>query len=232
MSLSCGRSGSSLLPHLTLAVAALLARGARACPNDRPDIVCVQGAGIDGAPLPLLGARTIGNKWVELKLTVSSDVRIRDLDLLLQIDHGLNGDMTIKLQSPIGVTQTLCDRCFGGSDLVQTILDDEADKAIGDEGVAAPYTGSFRSKDGTLAAWDGTNARGVWTLAVHDYGGNTLGHVEQWELHITPATFCEPPLFQNAVADGQGGETTSCVSSCPGVVLGQIFTACACSLLW
>ena len=122
------------------------------------------------------------------------------------------------------MTQTICDYCFGADDLVQTILDDEADKAIGDEGVAAPYTGSFRSKDGTLAAWDGTNARGEWTLAIYDrprrccyYGSDDAANVEQWELHITPAAFCEPPLFQNAVSDGQGGETTSCVSSCPGL---------------
>lgn len=193
---------------------ALLVRAAQACPNDRPDIVCVQGAGIDGNPLPAL---TVGDKWIAVKLAVTQDVRIRDLDILLNVDHGRNDNMIINLQGPSGVTSTLCDYCFGGSDLVQTILDDEAEKAIGDPGTGAPYTGRFRSKDGTLSAWDGTNARGDWTLHIYEHGGGILGGLQQWELHITPAAFCEPPLFQNAVSDGQGGETTSCVSSCPGL---------------
>jgi hypothetical protein len=71
---------------------ALIVRAAQACPNDRPGIVCVQGAGIDGNPLP---AVTVGNKWIAVKLAVTQDVRIRDLDILLNVDHGDNDNMII-----------------------------------------------------------------------------------------------------------------------------------------
>jgi len=118
---------------LQAVLAALLAGLCEACPNDRPDIVCVQGAGIDGEPLPASLAKETSTHCRspagvnELTLTVTADVRIRDLDLLLSIDHGDLSELKIVLEGPTGVRQTLIDyKTIRGSDLVQTILDDEA----------------------------------------------------------------------------------------------------------
>jgi len=209
---------------LQAVLATLLAGLCEACPNDRPDIQCFRGAGIEGALLP---GPTQNNKWVSATLEVRTDVVIRDLNLLLSVDHAANSDLIIKLQSPSGVTQTLAERSLRGSDLVQFILDDEAAKNFTVEGVA-PYTGHFRTTEGTLSAWDGENARGVWKLNIFDYRGiccpwrhEQTGTLEQWELHVTPAPFCAPPRFQNAVADGAGGETSTCVASCPGTVVAR-----------
>ena len=209
-------------------LATLLAGLCEACPNDRPDIQCFRGAGIEGALLP---GPTQNNKWVSATLEVRTDVVIRDLNLLLSVDHAANSDLIIKLQSPSGVTQTLAERSLRGSDLVQFILDDEAAKNFTVEGVA-PYTGHFRTTEGTLSAWDGENARGVWKLNIFDYRGiccpwrhEQTGTLEQWELHVTPAPFCAPPRFQNAVADGALMRAFFCMgcwlllrgrSACPG----------------
>jgi len=118
---------------LQAVLAALLAGLCEACPNDRPDIVCVQGAGIDGEPLPASLEKETSTYCGspagvnDLTLTVTADVRIRDLDLLLSIDHDDLSELKIVLEGPTGVTQTLIDYgTLSGSDLVQTILDDEA----------------------------------------------------------------------------------------------------------
>ena len=204
---------------------ALLVTQSGACPNDRPDIRCFRGGGIDGAPLP---ATTQNRKWISLSLNVTYDVRIRDLDLLLSIDHGGNSDLIIKLEGPAGTQQTIADRNLKGIDVVQAIISDEAAKAWTDASAVAPYTGTWKTTDGSLTAWDGINARGEWKLWVYDYwsgrsyeSNRQTGVVEQWQLHITPAAFCSPPRFQNSVADGNGGQTSTCVSACPGPLMCQ-----------
>ena len=204
---------------------ALLVTQSGACPNDRPDIRCFRGGGIDGAPLP---APTVNCKWISLSLNVTYDVRIRDLDLLLSIDHAGNSQLIIKLEGPSGTQQTIADLNLKGSDVVQAIISDEAAKAWTDASAVAPYTGTWKTTDGSLTAWDGINARGEWKLWVYDYwsgrsyeSNRQTGVVEQWQLHITPAAFCSPPRFQNSVADGNGGQTSTCVSACPGPLMCQ-----------
>ena len=133
---------------LQAVLATLLAGLCEACPNDRPDIQCFRGAGIEGALLP---GPTQNNKWVSATLEVRTDVVIRDLNLLLSVDHAANSDLIIKLQSPSGVTQTLAERSLRGSDLVQFILDDEAAKNFTVEGVA-PYVLLIRDTFGQQRA--------------------------------------------------------------------------------
>jgi len=281
-----------------LLVAALLAGLCEACPTNRPDIVCIQGAGIDGDPLPAPLAKETSTACGspagvnELTLTVNADVRIRDMDVLLSIDHYDLTELKIDLEGPTGVTQTLIDYgTIKGSDLVMTILDDEAttsgllwkvagstklaqgreltnaalsealtqtttftqeqwdafgiddlrayDYIKGGDNYYQPshtadlsaatslYTGRWKITDGSLSAWDGTNARGKWSLRVWDciacldrrdwcsYNQRN-GILQLWELRITPASFCDPPHFQNTIADGAGGQASTCVDSCPG----------------
>ena len=67
---------------LQAVLATLLAGLCEACPNDRPDIQCFRGAGIEGALLP---GPAQNNKWVSATLEVRKDVVIGDLNLLLSV---------------------------------------------------------------------------------------------------------------------------------------------------
>ncbi|NUQ63995.1 MAG: trypsin-like serine protease, partial [Pirellulales bacterium] len=123
---------------------------------------------------------------------VPSSFSIADLDLRLSIEHFWDPDLTIELISPAGTVVALSDQnprdpnnnnfpfVYGGANArlnlanyTDTVFDDEALVQINNYPTAAPpYTGRFIPEVPLLAAFDGENALGTWTLRITD---NTLG---------------------------------------------------------
>lgn len=119
-------------------------------------------------------------------ITINQDITISDLNVAINVTHTYDSDLIISLKSPTGVVSTLSYRRGGSSDnFLSTIFDDEATKAIS-SGIA-PFTGSFKPET-LLSAFDGLNARGVWTLTVEDKATYDTGKLNSWALSLTGAS--------------------------------------------
>ncbi|VTS06475.1 S8 family serine peptidase [Tuwongella immobilis] len=105
---------------------------------------------------------------------------VNDLNVLISMTHTFIGDVTIQLTSPQGTTVTLFRRRGGGGDnLTNTWFDDRAGSAISFG--TAPFTGSFRPES-ALAAFNGEDPNGTWTLSIDDLFTSDTGSLVNWQL--------------------------------------------------
>jgi subtilisin-like proprotein convertase family protein len=105
------------------------------------------------------------------------------------LDHSWVGDLVITLTSPQGTTVTLMNQPGGplnsGNNFCNTLLDDGATALIQAITPAGnPYTGSFRPAS-PLAAFNGQNGNGTWTLTVSDVATLDGGAVRAFSLSFT-----------------------------------------------
>lgn len=105
------------------------------------------------------------------------------------LDHSWVGDLVITLTSPQGTTVTLMNQPGGalnsGNNFCNTLLDDGAAALIQAITPAGnPYTGTFRPAS-PLAAFNGQNGNGTWTLTVSDVATLDGGAVRAFSLAFT-----------------------------------------------
>ena len=93
---------------------------------------------------------------------------------------GLQQGQRINLE-PDFCDGTDCCGCSG--DNMDVILDDEAAESIEDF-CPPPSTGTYYPDPGALAAFDGLDAAGDWTLCVNDNAGADTGILVAWSLHF------------------------------------------------
>ncbi|HEY6564560.1 MAG TPA: lysyl oxidase family protein, partial [Pirellulaceae bacterium] len=133
-------------------------------------------------------------------ILLAPDLILTDVNLILDdLRHMHVGDLRIRLTSPQGTTQTLIASAYdsppgilenraGSNHFIHTVLDDQATINLGDG--FAPWTGSFNVNhsslgDDLLAAFNGQNAAGAWTLTVLDLQGEDAGTLNSWSLQLT-----------------------------------------------
>ena len=114
-----------------------------------------------------------------------------DVDVLVDITHTYDGDLTLSLITPTNQTIALSERRGGGgNDFLGTLFDDEAATPIASG--SPPFSGSFRP-DQPLSQADGIPATGDWRLRVVDQAGVDTGDIVDWTLILTlPAQACGP----------------------------------------
>jgi subtilisin-like proprotein convertase family protein len=156
---------------------------------------------------------------VTSSFTITDRYPITDLDVLLNITHTFDQDLTVQLihTDRLGCVTTVT--LFSGvgasgDNFTRTILDDTG--ASGPIGLgAAPFTGSFIPQN-SLDVFEanlanppacgatgptGGNIEGVWTLAVTDAAGNGVGTLDSWSLLVNPDPATDP-LQENLVLNG------------------------------
>lgn len=113
-------------------------------------------------------------------VTVSENVFVTDVNVVLDITHTYTGDLNVMLTSPAGTTVQLFQREGGsGNNFSGTILDDEATVSI--IRGSAPFSSSFRPEN-PLSTFDGEMAAGVWSLRVIDELSIDRGVLNSWSL--------------------------------------------------
>ena len=126
-------------------------------------------------------------------LTVSDSYSIKDINVVLNIDHTYVSDLIVYLISPNGTRVELFSGVGGdGVNFEGTILDDDADILIKDG--EAPFTGSYRP-EGSLMDFFGSNPHGIWQLEVEDSASDDEGYLASWGLIIEPCPV--PPASSN-----------------------------------
>lgn len=113
------------------------------------------------------------------------------------LDHTFVGDLVLTLRSPLGTTVTLANRPgagvggSSGNNFCQTVFDDDSSgpsvQSIPPSG--APYTGSFAPAN-PLAAFDGEDPNGTWTLTARDGNAGDTGNVRAFSLVLSRHTCC------------------------------------------
>jgi len=104
----------------------------------------------------------------------------------LDITHTFDGDLEIRLQSPMG---TILDLSIGnggsGQDYTNTIFQDGGADITA---ASAPFTGVFEPEGGTFAAaFDGEDITGDWTLVIFDnFGGVDGGTLNSYCINFVP----------------------------------------------
>jgi subtilisin family serine protease len=126
-------------------------------------------------------ATAAGASVQRFSINVNENIRIQDLDVQLQIQHTYASDLVIRLIAPNGTTQTLIQRRGGSTRNIQTTLSDEATGRLNNW---SSIRGTLRA-EGSLAVFDGMNARGQWTIEILDAARGDVGTLQIARLLIT-----------------------------------------------
>jgi subtilisin-like proprotein convertase family protein len=126
-------------------------------------------------------ATAAGASVQRFTINVNENIRIQDLDVQLQIQHTYASDLVIRLIAPNGTTQPLVQRRGGSTRNIQTTLSDEATGRLNNW---SSIRGTLRA-EGSLAVFDGMNARGQWTIEILDAARGDVGTLQIARLLIT-----------------------------------------------
>jgi len=141
-------------------------------------------------------------------LTVPDSFVIKDVNVVLDITHTYDTDLSVYLVAPDGTqVELFTDVGGGGDNFESTILDDEAARPI-IQG-HAPFTGSYQPK-GKLSDFDGRNAQGTWQLKITDTSSSDSGVLNSWSLLIEPCPLPPTPTNPNP----PNGATNLAVNTC------------------
>jgi serine protease len=166
---------------------------------------------------------------VNSTINVPAGGTLADLDVHVRARHSWIGDLVVTL-SKDGTTMQLLNRpgyngsgfgCSGRNP--DLILDDEAANAAhascvnADPGYNPP--GSRFSPFQTLAAFDGMDLAGTWTLNASDRAGGDTGQLDEWCL--LPTLLVDPPENEAPIANADSYATDRNVTltvAAPGVL--------------
>lgn len=134
------------------------------------------------------------------------------------VDHSWVGDLVFRLTSPSGTTVTIINRAGGsgnsGKNFCRMALDDDVASATSINNVTAsgaPYSGTFKPAN-PLAAFDGENPNGVWTLTVIDGFAGDTGNVRAFSLILTGFACCSTGCLDVAGLSATTGAAGSQIS--------------------
>ncbi|MFK5877977.1 MAG: thrombospondin type 3 repeat-containing protein [Flavobacteriaceae bacterium] len=131
---------------------------------------------------------------VSSTFTIVDGVEISDVNILLDITHTWDSDLTLTITSPAGTVVELTSNNGGsGDNYTNTLFDDEAGTSI--SSASPPFTGTFIPEQ-ALSAFNGESSLGAWTLTVIDGAGGDGGALNSWSVFT-----CGEPVFD---ADGDG----------------------------
>ena len=141
---------------------------------------------------------------VSYPINVPIEYLITDVNVRVDIVHTFDGDIDMWVITPWSDTLELTtDNGSSGDNFQVTVFDDEGVNGPVVSGVA-PFNGSYIPEE-LLAAADGFNASGTWTLLITDDVGGDVGYVNCWCLEFEYDIILAAELngFDAIAGDGQ-----------------------------
>jgi subtilisin-like proprotein convertase family protein len=136
------------------------------------------------------------NQTITSTITVTDSYCIGDVDVELNITHTYIGDLIVELRSPLGTAVRLHNRTGGSADNIIRTYDDETTPP---------------DPPATLAAFDGEQVTGVWTLTVSDNASQDVGALNAWTLKIAagpPGCAAPEIIYEFPLNSSPGWSTT------------------------
>lgn len=136
---------------------------------------------------------------------------VRDVNVMIDIDHTFTDDLRIHLVAPDG-TQVLLVAGEGGrgDNFRRTTFDDAATASIAS--AAAPFRGTFRPEE-SLTAFDEKDAVGTWSLVVEDTAFQDGGSLNRWALSIETCSHVFDNNTPVAIDPGPANTVTSSIQT-------------------
>lgn len=191
------------------------------------------GSPIDVVATPALSIPDNTPAGVSHSVTVPESVTMADVNVDLVVTHTWVGDLVVTLTHGAD-TVTLVDRpgvpasTFGCSeDNYNIILDDQgtggAIETLCSVTMVSPPNYVPNSP---LAAFNGDDSAGNWTITISDNAGADIGTLVQWSLHITPASVSSGEPLTIGV-DLSGPDVSFTLKECP-TTTGQVQAGACC----
>jgi subtilisin-like proprotein convertase family protein len=147
----------------------------------------------NNTPTPIPDVTTTDSTLVVAGVTPS----LCDLNVTVDIDHTFASDLDIFLISPGGTTVTLSTDNGGGNDNVfaGTTWNDNGAALTTDVIYVNNVPQPSLIPEGALAALQGEDPNGVWTLRIVDDLGGDVGTLQSWSLNVTTCSVEECHLL-------------------------------------
>jgi subtilisin-like proprotein convertase family protein len=155
----------------------------------------------------------------QLVVEIEVDAQVvSDINVEVQILHPYVGDLSAVVVSPSGTEVALFTNIGdGGDNFKNTILDDEAETPLP---AFAPFEGTFQP-EGSLADFDGEEAKGVWQVIITDNSKLDAGTLECCSLYVEgnngPVAVCQDVtvLAEKGLVANVSTDEIACGSSDP-----------------
>lgn len=112
---------------------------------------------------------------------ISQPGNIKEVKVILNINHSNDGDIFVKLYSPMGSAILTQYNGVNGQNYTNTIFDDTAYMSITQGN--PPFTGRYRPQS-PLSAFNNTQSEGNWLLSIYDKNSGNQGTLLNWCLQI------------------------------------------------
>ncbi|HEU4496837.1 MAG TPA: proprotein convertase P-domain-containing protein, partial [Flavobacterium sp.] len=123
----------------------------------------------------------LGSSTVNSTLTVATGAVISDVNVSVNLSHDYISDMTATLISPSGTQVRLFAEVCGDNTDVAATFDDSGNALVCGE---SPAITGFVVPSQALAAFNGQNSAGTWTLRLRDGYSGDGGVLNSWSLNI------------------------------------------------
>jgi subtilisin-like proprotein convertase family protein len=154
----------------------------RPLPGECPDTITFA---CDDCPVQILDLQTV-QSFIDISANeLPSGCEVADVDVLIDLTHTWNADLTLDLTSPDLADVPLFGGVCGATDNMQVILDDEAGAPIGSVCPPAGFQRYNTVPAGSLTQFEGDSGTGTWRLDVADTAGADVGSLINWELQFT-----------------------------------------------
>jgi uncharacterized repeat protein (TIGR01451 family) len=141
---------------------------------------------------------------------VTTSYTVTDINIGILLAHTYRSDLTLRLRAPDNTSVTFMTATGGALDNMNMLLDDSDPDSIGSDAsndvatlttIVPPYADT-RNTANALAALNGKNALGTWTLEICDSATGDAGTFYQADLYLTspPANFADLSLSKTVAS--------------------------------
>lgn len=154
------------------------------------------------------GIAIVDNTTFSTTINIPDSFTMNDVNVNIDIEHTWTGDITLTLEHPDGTQVIVFDDADGCSanDIGVTFDDESANALDCDPGAGGTGADAFPEADyipsNALAAFDGKDSAGVWTLFVEDDAGGDTGILNSWGITYDFDPIVATPLEVDLDANG------------------------------
>jgi subtilisin-like proprotein convertase family protein len=150
------------------------------------------------------GIAIVDNTTFSTTITIPDSFTMNDVNMNIDIEHTWTGDITLTLEHPDGTQVIVFDDADGcsGDNMFDTYDDESLNPLDCQAGTGDAFPLDDYIPSNPLAAFDGKDSAGVWTLFVEDDAGGDTGILNSWGITYDFDPIVATPLEVDLDANG------------------------------